>query len=87
MIVTVNLPDPIAEQFSAKAAANCISLEEFLLSLAMREAKAPPTEFYPLHFAPPEVWSRVLRQWAASHPPVDHLVDDSRESIYEGCGE
>ena len=29
----------------------------------------------------------ALREWAASHKPVDHFVDDSRESIYKGCGE
>lgn len=25
--------------------------------------------------------------WAASHRPLGHIVDDSRESIYEGRGE
>lgn len=25
--------------------------------------------------------------WVASHKPVGHFVDDSRESIYEGRGE
>ena len=28
-----------------------------------------------------------LRAWAASHRKLDHIADDSRESIYEGCGE
>ena len=28
-----------------------------------------------------------LRAWAASHAPLDYEADDSRESIYEGCGE
>lgn len=27
-------------------------------------------------------WIRRFRDWAASHPPVNHFVDDSRESIY-----
>ena len=34
-----------------------------------------------------EEWIRAVREWAASHPPVEHFVDDSRESIYEGRGE
>ncbi|HOB75734.1 MAG TPA: hypothetical protein PKG54_14545 [Phycisphaerae bacterium] len=28
-----------------------------------------------------------LRAWAASHRTLDYEADDSRESIYEGCGE
>ncbi len=28
-----------------------------------------------------------IRVWSQSHPPVSHLVDDSRESIYEGRGQ
>jgi predicted DNA-binding antitoxin AbrB/MazE fold protein len=35
----------------------------------------------------PEEWVKALREWAASHPRVDHFVDDSRESIYAGRGE
>ena len=34
-----------------------------------------------------EDWSRSLRAWVASHPPVTHVVDWSRESIYAGRGE
>ncbi len=29
-----------------------------------------------------ESWIADLRSWAASHPRREHLVDDSRESIY-----
>ena len=28
-----------------------------------------------------------LDAWTARHPVLDHPIDDSRESIYEGCGE
>jgi phenylpyruvate tautomerase PptA (4-oxalocrotonate tautomerase family) len=34
-----------------------------------------------------EEWIERWERWAASHPPVDHFVDDSRESIYSGRGE
>lgn len=30
---------------------------------------------------------REFDQWVASHKPVAHFVDDSRESIYSGRGE
>lgn len=29
-------------------------------------------------------WLKSLQEWADSHPPVSHFVDDSRESIYSG---
>ncbi len=32
-------------------------------------------------------WVRDLHAWAAGHPAVGRIVDDSRESIYEGRGE
>jgi hypothetical protein len=35
----------------------------------------------------PEEWSRELRAWAASHRVNQVIVDDSRDSIYEGRGE
>ena len=28
-----------------------------------------------------------LKSWAERHPQLKHVVDDSRESIYAGCGE
>ena len=34
-----------------------------------------------------EGWAARLDSWIASHPVVSHLVDDSRESIYDGRGE
>jgi hypothetical protein len=34
-----------------------------------------------------EQWSREWRAWAESHPELDHIADDSRESIYAGRGE
>jgi len=34
-----------------------------------------------------EAWSAALHAWASSHAPVNHVVDDSRESIYAGRGE
>lgn len=31
-----------------------------------------------------EEWCRRFQEWADSHPPVDHYVDVSRDSIYSG---
>lgn len=35
----------------------------------------------------PEEWTARFTAWAASHPSTNPAIDDSRESIYEGCGE
>ncbi len=32
-------------------------------------------------------WIAELRAWAANHPRLDYVADDSRESIYSGRGE
>ncbi len=31
-------------------------------------------------------WMRQVRAWASSHPQRDHVVDDSRDTIYEDEG-
>ena len=31
--------------------------------------------------------TRRPNSWAARHPQLQHVIDDSRESIYAGCGE
>jgi hypothetical protein len=31
-----------------------------------------------------EAWVIRLREWADSHPRIDHFVDDSRDAIYGG---
>jgi hypothetical protein len=41
----------------------------------------PPAE------VPYEQWVVEFDAWVASHKPVGHFVDDSRESIYAGRGE
>ncbi len=34
-----------------------------------------------------EAWVSEMRLWGKDHLPPGHIVDDSRESIYEGRGE
>jgi hypothetical protein len=34
-----------------------------------------------------EEFARSMREWGQKNLPPDHVIDDSRESIYEGCGE
>jgi hypothetical protein len=91
MTVTLNLPDAVLQQLTAKAAKNGQTVEEYLQAIAMREAQPPsrsprpePLVPYPMQHASPEEWVKALHEWAESHSPVEHFVDDSRESIYFG---
>jgi uncharacterized protein (DUF1778 family) len=34
-----------------------------------------------------EQWVARWHAWTARFPALGHIADDSRESIYEGCGE
>jgi hypothetical protein len=92
MAVTLNLPPAIEQQLKAKAERFGLTLEQYLLHLAVCDAASepvlsPPEITYPPGFATPEEWTKALREWAESHPRVEHFVDDSRESIYAGRGE
>ena len=87
MTVTLDLPPTIERELKEKAAKGGQTLEEYLRSLAVRDVAASPALSYPPGFASPEEWVKAFREWAASHQPVDHFVDDSRESIYDGRGE
>jgi hypothetical protein len=58
----------------------------------LREKEQPPPTPAPYWPGPPpgetaEEWIARLRAWAESHPKRDIVIDDSRETIYEGRGE
>ena len=56
------------------------TVEALVVSLRGRETETPERR-------DPQSWSKALREWAASHAKRDIVIDDSRESIYEGRGE
>ena len=92
MAVTLNLPTTVEHQLKERASRVGQTLEEYLQRLAAREAETPESMAadaviaYPPGFSPEER-SKAIREWAESHPRVEHFVDDSRESIYAGRGE
>jgi hypothetical protein len=75
-----------AELLASLARAHGLSVDDYLRSLL------PPTngdvDEQPLYQSvPPEEWVHAFRDWAASHPALSVVADDSRESIYQGRGE
>ncbi len=93
MGITINLPYEVEQELSERAAKNGQSLEQYLLLLAIRDADlkvAMLTEagvVYPRGLETPEARVKAFREIVASFPPCDHVVDDSRESIYFGPDE
>jgi hypothetical protein len=79
--IQVPLSDAAQQQLRRRAAERGIPLEEFARTVLEREAAVPVPD------QSAEQWVAELRAWVASHPKRDIKVDDSRESIYEGCGE
>jgi hypothetical protein len=89
--VSVTLSASLVARLSALAAAAGQSLEAFLASLADKAAQetARPTQESLLPLWQRSVGERLAAwdRWCEGHGTIDHLVDDSRESIYGGRGD
>jgi uncharacterized protein YbjT (DUF2867 family) len=47
----------------------------------------PPPVVQPAAIRDPIERRKAFAEWVASHSDITAVADDSRESIYEGCGE
>jgi hypothetical protein len=79
--VNVPLSEVAQQQLRRRASERGVPLEEFARTVLEREATSPTADLSA------ETWVAEWRAWAAGHPMRDLSVDDSRDSIYEGCGE
>ncbi len=89
MSITIQLPLETETALREKAKLQGATPEEFLTKLiqeSMGSNDAKPAKQRGEQLTTEE-WIAEWRAWVASHKPVHHFVDDSRESIYEGCGE
>lgn len=92
MTIILNLPTDVEQQLKKRAARDGQTVEEYLQKIAALQAALPDGSAaasalaYPPGFSAEER-SKAIRDWAESHPRVEHFVDDSRESIYAGRGE
>ena len=55
-------------------------LRRLVQTLKVAPSAPPPTETV-------AQWSARFKAWAESHPKREIVIDDSRESIYVGCGD
>jgi hypothetical protein len=88
MSITVELPPETEQNLRDQARLEGKTPEEVLSQLAQQWlGNGKSADGRPPNEMSAEEWSAKLRAWAASHEPVGHFVDDSRESIYAGRGE
>jgi hypothetical protein len=91
MTVTLDLPSELVQRLNEQAARHGKTLEMYLKDVAKQAAEASNSTFDDRRNLQteltPEQWATELRAWATSHKPVNHFVDDSRDSIYAGRGE
>ncbi len=84
MSVTIDLPPETEATLRAQAASQGAKLEEYLRELAKQWAGGKLQR--PEQKTPEQKVADFLA-WANSHDHITAVADDSRESIYEGCGE
>lgn len=85
MTVTIELTTEIEAALRRRAAASGEDLETYVRQL-VANSLIEESEVVPPRRSAAEFEQR-LDAWIATLPRVDHEIDDSRESIYEGCGE
>lgn len=85
----LSISDEVFERLTRRAAALQMSLEDLVNAALERLAEGPS----PAQAAHGDEWQRRFQEWmtevasrAGRYPP-GFVVDDSRESIYEGRGE
>ena len=79
----VNLPEELDSKLQTRAADQGREIEKVVLEIIEKELERAPTTSAPKKM-PYEEWKREFDAWIKSRPKIDVVVDDSRETIYEG---
>ena len=92
---SVTIPNETFERLAKRAAALNVTVEQLIAPLLDRAAESGANghPLPSLKEAPVEDWKKIFDAWMADvqarrhrYPP-GFALDDSRENIYEGCGE
>jgi hypothetical protein len=87
MSVVLELAPETERILKDNAARGGQTLEAYLEQLAEQDAREISSSQDLRSGVPKGQWVAELRTWAASHRAIEKIVDDSRETIYEGRGE
>jgi plasmid stability protein len=85
MTITVSVPQDVGQKLRARATETGKDVET-LIREALEQQLANSSPTLPAD-APYERWKLAFDAWIKSHPAVENVVDDSRESIYAGRDE
>lgn len=90
---SLNVSDDLYQQLAQRAAALNLTVEELVASLA-KSLDRPNGAVPPASATEPYVdWTKKFSSWMAevqaraTRYPPGFVMDDSRASIYQGCGE
>ena len=83
MTITLSFSASTEAELKRQAAANGRDVVEYVTNIVEQAVNGEPGA---QKLSPDERAAR-WRKWAESHPKIEHYVDDSRESIYDGRGE
>jgi len=83
MTLTLQFSVETGQKLRDEAARRGVTVEEYVRQLAEQSVSTGAVASDATADAKRALW----REWVASHQALPYLVDDSRESIYEGRGE
>ena len=86
MNVNVDFPSNIEAVLLQQAAAAGRDVPAFIREVVTERLVSTPFTARPQNMSHEE-FAKRLDAWIKRHPVVNHVLDDSRESIYEGRGE
>ena len=81
--LTVNLPQELDSKLHAWAANQGREVEKVVLDIIEKELESTATKSESRKM-PYEEWKKEFDAWLKTRPRIDVVVDDSRETIYEG---
>lgn len=83
MNITLELPPELRDKLAEEAARLARPVE----AVALQAIEASLGTETGTQRSSREEWQQELQAWIASHPPISHGVDDSRDSIYGNDGQ
>ena len=89
MTLSIPLSAEVEARLRERAAADGKDVAEYVLSVVEEDLAmtGPAPSLVSDSPQQKDQWEKALDAWAAGHPRLDTMADDSRDSIYEGCGE
>ena len=85
---TITVPDDVYQRLAVRAAAAGTTVEALAVPALAQATEEPPLS--PTHAERIRAFdelTKLVHTLMVGRLPPDFVLDDSRESIYEGCGE